>query len=458
MSIKQYFQLILVLLTFCTFTSVPAWSETKQLNWIGHWKGEDKREDLVNEVKKEFEFLHPEVQLNFLYNREIDAQGDNYKWKNAYTIVEMIQTGNIKWDVIFLDVFVYDHVAELLNDPFWGSKHLVNFSNVPGFLQTQKDFLVEDPFYRNKMGGIFTGPFIEGFFYCFWYNIDVAEKVGINILERKMKIDDLLIFAKQLSEYNQKNNTSIPLIRMSTWNRLDSLFEHLFKSQFDDPKFAIDQSFNTRKEKAFRDTLLFFEQLSQFQPILNNDRKTLGWAEWKQGFLENKGLFAAGGTFFYSHFKATGSENYNKVRPAEYPVVKKTNGLVGIYTPVFAVMKNSPNKKAALDLLLLWSEPKIAEKWVTYTRNPTGIKGSMNDPALRTLMELKEDIYGKFLEDMMEQYSELPMRHFQQPLYVFGKKNPVSSSEFRENLALILEGKKTAEEYYNDIMMRYRQQ
>lgn len=455
MSINKYFQLISILVIFCVSINLPARSETQQLNWIGHWKGEDKREDLINEVKKEFEFLHPEVQLNFHYDVELDAQGDNYKWKTAYTIIEMIKTGNIKWDVIFLDVIVYDHVAELLNDPFWGRTHLVDFSLVPEFLQTQKDFIFEDSSFKDKTGGILTGPYIEGLFYCFWSNRDLAQKVGINILERNMKVEDLLTSAMQLSEYNQKNNTSIPFIRLGTWNRLDTLFEYLFRSRFDNPEFAIDLSFNDKKEKAFRDTLLIFEKLSQFQPILNSDRKTLRWDEWKQGFLEDKGLFITAGTFMYNHFKATGPEKYKKVRPVEYPVVKKGNGLVGLYTPIFAVMKNSPNKKAAIDLLMLWSEPKIAEKWVTYTKSPTGIKGNLNEPAFKALTE---DIYDKFVIDMTEQYSKLPMRYFQQPLYVFGKESPASSTEFRENLALILEGKKTAGEYYNDIMRRYNRQ
>jgi len=444
----------MVLLTFCTFTSLPVWSETKQLNWIGHWKGEDKREDLVNEVKKEFEFLHPDVRVNFLYNTDIETEGDNYKWKTAYTIVEMIRTGNIKWDVIFLDIIVYNYVAELLNDPLWGFEHLVDFSTVPGFLQTQKKFIINDPFYKKQTGGIFVGPYIEGYFFFFCQNKKLARKTGIEIRERNMKVEDLLTYARQLSEYNKKNNTSIPLIRMGIWNRIESLFGNIFTSQFDKPEIAIEQSFSKKKEKAFLDTLLTFEKLSQFQPIINSDWKTLQWDEWKNGFLEDKGLLIIGGSFMYNHFKASGPEKYKMVGPVEYPVVNKSNGLIGNYTPVFAVMKNSPNKKAAINLIMLWSEPKVAEKWVSYTRNPTGIRGHLDEPVFKAVTD---DVYSRFVTDMTEQYSSLPMRYYQQPVYVFGKDNPVTASEFRENLLLILEGKQTALDYYNDIMVRYKQ-
>lgn len=448
---KQFLQAVTVfiLLSFCICPSVQA--EPKELNWIGHWKDADKRTALVNEVKKEFEFLHPEVRLNFVYDVDIDAPGNNYKWKNAHAIVDMIKNGNIKWDVIFLDVVVYQYVAELLDDPLWGKKHLVDFSTVPGFLATQKDFIKDDPSFKEQTGGIFTGPYIEGLFYCFWYNKEVAQQAGIEVRERKMRVSDLLTYAKQLSEYNKKNHTSIPLIRLGAWNRLDTLFEYLYRSQLEDTDIAVAQSLSKKKEKVFFDTLLIFEKLSHYQPILNSDWETLQWEEWQRGFLENKGLFIAAGTFMYNHFMTFGSESASRAIPVEYPIVSKANGLVGLYTPVFAVMKDSPNKEAAIDLLMLWSEPKIAEKWINYTRNPTGVKGHLDEPAFQAP---STDVYSRFVIDMTKQYCHLPMRYFQQPSYVFGTPCPVSASEFRENLALILTGRQTAAEYLNKILQR----
>jgi len=85
---------------------------------------------------------------------------------------------------------------------------------------------------------------------------------------------------------------------------------------------------------------------------------------------------------------------------------------------------------------MMWAEPEIAEKWVEYTRNPTGIRGNLQEPVLGLV---DGDVYGEFLHDMEQQYSTLPMRNFRAPTYVFGKGIPVGEEEFRTSLALILE-------------------
>ena len=119
MSFKNRFTLILLTILSLLFISSSCYAQTSQLNWVGHWKGEGKRGELLEEVKKEFEFLYPNVQINLLYNRDLKTEGDSYKWKSAHSIVEMIKTGNIKWDVVYLDLIVYNYVAELLDDPLW---------------------------------------------------------------------------------------------------------------------------------------------------------------------------------------------------------------------------------------------------------------------------------------------------------------------------------------------------
>jgi hypothetical protein len=64
------------------------------------------------------------------------------------------------------------------------------------------------------------------------------------------------------------------------------------------------------------------------------------------------------------------------------------------------------------------------------------------------------DVYGEFLHDMEQQYSTLPMRNFRAPTYVFGKGIPVGEEEFRTSLALILEGKLKAKDYYQTLVRR----
>jgi hypothetical protein len=300
----------------------PASLQGAQLNWMGHWKGEDKRELLVHEVRKQYEFLHPDVTVNLQFDVDIEGEGDYYKMKVAHKIVEMITTGRIEWDVVFCDLPVYNHVADLLGDPLWGQKHLVDFATVPGFLGSQKDFIVNTPYYRERMGGIFAGPHIEGIVFCLWTTRQVVKKTGIAVKERGMTSDDFLAYARALAAYNKEHGTSIPFLHLSSLNRIEALFEYLFKSQFSDPGLVIEEKYDASKAKAF----------------------------------------LPGGTCMYSHFRGVSPQHYQNGIPVEQPYVKQPNGLVGLFVNAFAVMKRSPNRQAAIDLSMMWAEPEIARE------------------------------------------------------------------------------------------------
>lgn len=340
----------------------PASLQGAQLNWMGHWKGEDKRELLVHEVRKQYEFLHPDVTVNLQFDVDIEGEGDYYKMKVAHKIVEMITTGRIEWDVVFCDLPVYNHVADLLGDPLWGQKHLVDFSTVPGFLGSQKDFIVNTPYYRERMGGIFAGPHIEGIVFCLWTTRQVVKKTGIAVKERGMTSDDFLAYARALAAYNKEHGTSIPFLHLSSLNRIEALFEYLFKSQFSDPGLVIEEKYDASKAKAFLATLEIFEHLSHYQPLLNADWRTLDWRDCERAFLTGGSLFLPGGTCMYSHFRGVSPQHYQNGIPVEQPYVKQPNGLVGLFVNAFAVMKRSPNRQAAIDLSMMWAEPEIARE------------------------------------------------------------------------------------------------
>ena len=432
--------------------NLPLITQGSELNWVAHWLGEEKREQLVSEVAKEFRFLYPEIQLNVEFAKTLSNQGKNYKWKSAYNIADMITSGDITTDVVFLDAFIYNHVAELLNDPNWGEKHLVDVSDKPWFRQSQKDFILSSPYYREQTGGLFVGPYIEGFYTFLWQNQETARKVGIELKDRQMSLDEFFSYAKQLAEYNQRHNTSIPFIKLCSWNRLEILFEYLFKSLCDDPYFAIEAKYHPMKERLFLETLRVFEKLSTYQPVLNPDHESLKVDEWIREYLDGDGLFIVAGSYMYSHFLGTYPEKYENAIPVEPPIIKYSNGIVGDFITTFAIMKNSPNKDAALNLLKLWSEPKIADRWVAYTKNPTGLRGNLDTPA----SGIGDDVYTRYIQDMTSQYSHLPMRYYRTLTYIYGDKNPVTPNELRAKLAQILLGKITAQEYYDDVTKRYR--
>jgi len=438
--------------------ATPAASEDRAvpivLNWIGHWKDEDRREDLVYEVKREFEFLHPEVKLNLVFNRDLEGPDPAYKRRAAEAIVRMIRTGDVAWDIVYLDVAVYEHVTEMLGDPEWVEKHIVDFSRVPGFLASQKSFIVEDPRYREKIGGILTGPYIEGYIQNMWYNAEVAAKTGLAVKERKMTFDDLLEYARLLRNYNREHGTAIRLVKLGSWNRVDLLFENLFKSQFPDFESAVAVEYSEEKREAFLRTLMAFERLSEFGPVVNPGWESLTFNDFKQQFLfHDDALFIMAGTFMYSNFRGIDMEESRKMRPLENPVMGMPNGLTGDFTPTFAVMKNSDNRDLAVDFLMSWATPKIAEKWVRYAKNPTGIRGHLSETVSREI-GAGNDVYERFVRDMAREYEGTPMMYLRTPTYVFGRKNPVTITELREKLVHILEGKVLAREYYDEVMLR----
>ena len=443
-----------LVLLFWFLINLVSTSHGSELNWVAHWKGEEGREQLVTEVAREFRFIYPDIDLNIEFSKTLPNPGKNFKWKSAYQIVEMINSGEITADVIYLDAIVYAHVTELLGDPHWGEEHLVDVADQAWFQQSHKDFILNSPYYREQTGGLLVGPYIEGFFTFLWQNQETARRIGVGIKDRRMTLDDFLSYAKRLAEYNQEHNTSIPFIKMCSWNRLDILFEYLFKSLSDDPSFAIEATYHPEKERLFLETLLAFEKLSAYQPVLNSDYDDLTWDTWIREFLDGDGLFIVAGSYMYSHFLGIYPEKYENAIPVEPPIIKYANGIVGDFIPTFAVMKDSPNKEAALNLLKLWAEPKIADRWVAYTKNPTGLMGSLQAPA----SEAGVDVYNRYILDMTRDYGHLPMRYYSALTYIFGDKNPVTPNELRAKLAQILHGKMTAREFYDDVAKRFRAQ
>ena len=107
----------------------------KRLNWMGHWLGDHDRETLAREIAQDFELLNPDININLKFPSQI--MGLRSREKTGRFITHTIKTGNIEWDIVWLDDFIYLRAAEELGDPQWGKKYLVNFEDVPGFKETQ---------------------------------------------------------------------------------------------------------------------------------------------------------------------------------------------------------------------------------------------------------------------------------------------------------------------------------
>jgi ABC-type glycerol-3-phosphate transport system substrate-binding protein len=141
-------------------TVADSQESVKTINMQGHWKGEDLREDFVIETVKEFEARNPNVKVNLKWNADFPG---GRKGAIDATVNEL-KSGQTDWDVIWLEPFYYQEIANVLNDSNWGKTYLVDFETLQGFSESQNSFILSDPQFRNHMNGIITGPYIEGFY------------------------------------------------------------------------------------------------------------------------------------------------------------------------------------------------------------------------------------------------------------------------------------------------------
>ncbi len=417
--------------------------KSSTLNWLGNWYKENEREQLLKEAVTKFEFTHPGIDINLKFPEEII--GDRSPNDMGKLIANMIKTGKYSWDIVWIDADIYNVVASELNDTKWGEKFLVNLEDVPGFLESQKSFLLKDPVYRNQTGGIIVSPFLEGFYMTIWYNSDVARMAGIEIKKSGMLFDDLLMYVAKLQNYNKMTNSNIaPFYEASDWPTLDILFQQLVKSEFDNNEEVKYNILTKDKLLALKKTLVSFEKLSQYDPLIK-DFNHNKWSKTMDLILNDKALFYISGTWMHSLWMSLDTLKTKKMIPAELPVFRETNYYLGGYKPTFAILKNAPNWQAGIDLLKLFSTPEVADTWVRYTYDPTGIKGD------HFASELYDNKNCTFQEAMFKKYGT-NIHYSNDVSYLLGDENKMLTSTLEEELIKILTKQATADEAYQNLI------
>jgi hypothetical protein len=363
---------------------------------MGHWKGEGARETLVCEVLDEFRFLHPELEVDFKF--AADVLPEKSQEAAANQLVEMIRTGNLEWDVVWLDSLIYGMVADQLDDWDWGRKHLVDFSAVPGFGKTQKSFLVKGEDAHAFTAGFFPGPYIEGFLYTAWYNQDVADRLGIEIREEGMTAKDLLGYAEKVHAYNQTAEEPIAaFLDVARSGSMQRLYHALLYSSFPGHPDS-DEIDDAELEKAYVRTAEYFAQLGRCRPLAGNGSLREFPAAAKFMLAEDRALFFFDATWRYSAFRAACPDRLDRLRLAQMPGFEGNCHAIGGYITTWAVLKNAPGREAGIELMRYWSRPPIAQKWVRYTKCPTGLKGDLYDPTFGL------DIHAEFQRKLREKY------------------------------------------------------
>ncbi|MBE9582446.1 MAG: carbohydrate ABC transporter substrate-binding protein [Proteobacteria bacterium] len=430
------------------FTEAPAHPDSeKRVNWMGHWLHEHDRETIVQEVAQDFELMNPDIDVNLKYPQQI--MGVRSKYVAAKYIVRMIKTGNIEWDVIWLDDRIYQHVAEELDDPQWGKKHLVNFEEVDGFTQTQKPFIIKDSIYREQTGGMIVGPYIEGYYNVIYYNKDVAKQIGIKIKHAGMTYDDLLSYVVAVDQYNQEHNTNIAAFyECNDFLSSQILFQNLFKSQLSDFDKAKKEVGSDEKNAALLKTFQAFEELGKYNPLIDSHNGNV-WFKTLYLPLSDKCLFFINGIWMYSHWMGIDEEKTIKMIPAELPVFQKTNYYLGGYIPTWAVMKDAPNRDEGIRLLMFWSTPLVAEKWVRYAKAPTGLVGHLSTS------DTANDQFEQFQAKITNRYGS-NVHYSTNAGYIFGERNRLLQNDLDKIIIQLLDSEITAQQAYDEIVEKVK--
>ncbi len=417
------------------------------INWMGHWYKADKRYDLVLEMKRNFSFRHQDIHVNLQFPEQI--VGTNDKVVVAHLITDMIRKGKIDWDIVWMDNHIYQFVAEELEDPFWGSKHLVNFEQVPGFIKSQKPFIVEDPAYRNQTGGILVGPYIEGYYYALYYNRDLAAKIGIQVKPFGMTFDDLLGYVKAAARYNQNAKDKIPIF-FDAYDlpSMEALFQNLAKSWIGDYAATTTEQSSPLKLDAMYKGFQAFEELGKYRPLIPS-YATNAWFLTRDVPLNDKALFYISGTWMYSRWRDIDVVKADKMVPTELPVFKPVDYCLGGFIPTWAVMKDAPHRDTAVRMLMSMATPRVAEKWVQYTKTPTGVAGGLSKATLGS------DVYEVYQRTMSEKYGSQVEYSFN-AAYLLGKQNSLLQKDIVEVLWRLLEGEMTADQAMDSIRARMK--
>ncbi len=413
----------------------PRYTDT--LNWMGHWKARWGKEQMVKQMTRDFELQNQHIKVNMQFPQDI-YKSDSYTGRLADSAVKMIQTNKYTWDIIFLDVANYNNIARKLNDQEWGKKYLVNFEEFDWFKASHKPIVFENPQYRNFTGGQIVGPVLEGIYTALWYNKKVADKLGLSIKPENMTFEDFKGYIKAGFDYNKTASRKITLISTENQNNVGTLFTNLVISELGNiDTVNVDMA---KSKAALLKGLKAFEELSVYKPmeqVHGTEAITL---------LDEKSLFTVFQTYAYNRWAKIDSAKSVNLIPAELPGLSKPTAVYpGTYQSVWCVFKNSPHAANAIKAMQFICTNDVAERWLSLTKNPTGLKSRLNSA------DLAQSSIERFITGLDKKYGK-NIQNENLGKILFGRKN--------QSVAIpseaVLKGEISADQCYSNILRNLR--
>lgn len=403
------------------------------VNFVGHWLNEGQREDFVRNIARDYEFKNQDVKINLKFPEEIYYDQLDRKSNEKYT-AKVMKEGLTDWDILRING-EYREVYDILKDPDWAKKGLVDFSQIKEFRDGTRPELLD--LSKSEWNGTIPGPLVEGQYWAMWYNKKVAEKVGIEVKQFGMTSNDLLGYLKAVKNYNNQHPEDHikPIFESYVWETTQAIAFSLYASLMDSPKEFLSYKITEKRLNAWQKTLEALEEMSAYEPI-DSSWRTTEWTETEKDFLEQKYLFYVNGSWMYNIWKGIDSKTVLDCVPSELPGFKPQVIYPAAYQVTWGVVKNAPHKDEAVKFLLAMNKPDMAEMWSRYTKCPTGIKGNLAST------NFGGDQFENFANYVQTKFGTNIYRYSESASWVLDKAHSNDNLYFRE----VIEGKMTAKE------------
>lgn len=409
---------------------------TSSLNWMGHWKDREGKEQLLYLLSREFELLNQDIDVNMKFPQDIFKQA-SYTNLLYDTVVTMIETNHYTWDIVYIDYSNYQNIANKLQDKEWGKKYLVNFEEYDWFKEIHKPYVFTDPKFRNLTGGQLIGPVVEGIYFTLWYNKKVAEKMGISVNEKDMKFDDFLGYIKTAHDYNKTASVKTTILLNEGIREFFTMSVLSQLGNFDTSRLDLAVS-----KMAVNNTLKEFEKMAAFKPLV----KYYNGTDKDKALLDEEVLFVFTYTYSYNRLAKIDKAKAQNLVPVKIPVFEKSPMYYyGKFQPVWAVFKNAPNKENAVKVMKLLCTNDFAQQWLNLTKNPTALKSRISTS------ELAQDQFDRFYTQIDKEYGS-NVFEINLSRTIFGQNN----SSVAILPEAVLNGELTADEFYTNIVKKLK--
>lgn len=418
---------------------------SSQLRIMGHWYGEGKKESIVRESVREFSLLNQNysIDLQFPHHIFIGVEESQLYFAEYDSIAKMVNTNYWPFDVLFCDQERYKKVGEMVGDPNWGEKYLVDFSDKPWFKAAHKHGLFQTVDFTKKYGGIVPGPIFEGITNILFVSSEIEQKIGIKVKDLDMTSSDLMDYAKAVYEYNNSHSDKITFFSTQLGGSPDMLFSQLVLSLYGKNAPGIREEGLQALEEAYN----YFEQLAQYKPLEQYiDNSGMLYDKAQRILYHNKCLFTMQPSWMYLLWEKSNPEGTRVMRPCEIPSMNgyTSSSYVGFYQVIFVVPRNSKNPKGAEEFIKFISTADVADKWIKYSKCPTGLQNNIS------YTDFGQDYFDNFFRHIQKKYGNNQME-INLSSYLLNSEKSISF-----NTKEVLNGTVTASEAVNRVKNQLR--